>query len=752
MKKLLIFIILILMPVLVQATAIIAVPVTEKANLERLPAHWDVIKINNGEMWLIASDSEQELLAQNGVTWRVQVADLRALMDQNISARDDLGAYTTYDELSAELTTLAQSYPDIMHLTSLGQSWQGRDIWAVKISDNPTVQEDEPEVLYISNHHSRELITVEVVMYFLRYVLENYGSDPDVNTIVNERQVWIIPMLNPDGHHVVQNAHEGDSWGWWRKNTRDNNANGQFDTAFDGVDLNRNYDFHFGEPQGSSGDPASNVYHGPFAFSEPETQVMQDLCGAHDFVLALSYHSFGDDYIYPWSYADSYSPDHDLFQAIAQVMRSANGYEYGNSWEILQYLMSGEACDWMYDEHGILAFTPEVGPDEYVFYPPESEIPTLCQQNLYPNLVVALMADNPYRVFPPASIEIAPIEETGTPFTLTWTVNDAPGSYSADHFSVQQLSHPTSETETAEDDISQWTLDGFSRSDFRAYAGTYSFYSGYGDNVDRHLQHAYPIVASVETPLTFQAWYDIQFGFDYAYVEISTDGVNFTSLPGNITTDADPYGHNLGYGITGNSNGWVTAEFPLDAYNGQLVWIRFRYVTDGLTSLSGIFLDNIYPITTYSDVSILADDVPDEAYNVTVSETGTFAYRVRGHSDFGQDGPWSAPVSVQVTTLAVEDQPNVAAQMALVAYPNPFSTETRISFTLPQASTAAVRIYNVAGQLVQTVLPSQQLTAGSYDLRWDGTNQQGQAVAAGLYILKLTADNNQLNRRVVLLR
>ncbi|NIV14192.1 MAG: peptidase M14, partial [Aliifodinibius sp.] len=190
-------------------------------------------------------------------------------------------------------------------------------------------------------------------------LLENYGSDQEVTYLVNNRELYFVPIINPDGY-VYNEQTDPNGGGYWRKNRR-NNGNGSF-----GVDLNRNFGYKWGyDNNGSSPTPSSETYRGTAPFSEPETQVIRDFCLNHDFELTLNYHTYGDLLIYPWGYINALTPDAPIFTALAVDMTQYNNYSHGNASQLL-YPVNGEANDWMYGEQTakdkIFAMTPEVGP------------------------------------------------------------------------------------------------------------------------------------------------------------------------------------------------------------------------------------------------------------------------------------------------------------------------------------------------------------------------------------------------------
>ncbi len=282
--------------------------------------------------------------------------------------------YTEYDEMVPILQNLANTYPNICRLYDIGDTWENREIWALKISDN--VGEDEAaekDIMINGCHHAREIMTVEVPLYLAKNLCEKYPGDPDVKLIVDNVETWIIPMLNPDGHNYVFKVYN-----MWRKNRRDNGG------GVYGVDLNRNYDYHWGE-SGASHDPRSNTYCGPSAFSEPETQALRDLVNNvnHQFLYTLNYHSYHPAMLYPWAYTYGHPPEpnYTYYKNLATyLLQTLPGWEHGNDWEVLRYLASGNAVDWEYDGAGHekdWGFTFEI---DTSFQPPASQIPITCAE------------------------------------------------------------------------------------------------------------------------------------------------------------------------------------------------------------------------------------------------------------------------------------------------------------------------------------------------------------------------------------
>ena len=299
-----------------------------------------------------------------------------------------MGGFFTLAEVYARLDSMYTLYPNIItQKFSIGTTVEGRPIYAVKISDNPNVNESEPQVFYNSLIHAREPQGMMTVMYYMYYLLENYGTDSEVTYLVNNREIYFQPVVNPDGYEYNRTTNPNGG-GQWRKN-RKNNGDGSY-----GVDLNRNFGYQWGyNNTGSSNIPSDLTYRGPFAFSEPETQAMRDFVNTKLFKTALNYHTYSNLLLYPWGYETIPTPDNAIFDEYSTDMVAYNGYENGQA-PLVLYDVNGSTDDWMYGEQTskpkILSMTPEVGSTG--FWPTQAEIFPLAIENLMPNLYYTWVA------------------------------------------------------------------------------------------------------------------------------------------------------------------------------------------------------------------------------------------------------------------------------------------------------------------------------------------------------------------------
>ena len=310
----------------------------------------------------------------------------------HIMRAEEQNTYHSYASMTTELTGLAESHSDIVSMFSIGTTYEGRDIWAMKISDNPNADEaDEPDVLYMGAHHGNEKPSYEVLIYFINYIVEKYYENSDeggrVRYVVNNRELYIVPMVNPDGVEANKRKSQEPNYGPLGNPLPDIGIGDPV-----GVDLNRNYDYMWNiiYPPSDTANPYSNTYQGESAFCELETQAVRDFVGSHDFVLSLSYHTYSELILYPWGYTPQPPEDEALFIDIANGISAINGYEVMQASEL--YLTSGDACDWLYGEKGSLAFTIELGKEHSPEY---GEVLNISRTHAGVNLYVAEIADNP---------------------------------------------------------------------------------------------------------------------------------------------------------------------------------------------------------------------------------------------------------------------------------------------------------------------------------------------------------------------
>jgi len=329
------------------------------------------------------SETEINIMKQKGFKYEIQIDDVQQFyQEQNNPSSDkyvpvpsplthgcnntinystpvnftlgSMGGYFTYTEILWHLDNMATLFPNLVKAKipiSGTNSIEGRPIYWLKISDNPNVNETEPEMLYTALHHAREPNSVSQMIMYMYYLLENYNSNSEIKYLVDNLEMYFVPCINPDGY-----------WG------------------FDNI--------------GSSPSTSSDTYRGVSAFSEPETQNMRDFCNARQFKLTLNYHTYGNLLIYPWGYDYStYTPDSAAFVEFGKHLTCENHYHYGTADQTVGYIVNGSSDDWMYGEQiskpKIFAMTPEAGDVANGFWPPQNLIISICKENITQNIHAA---------------------------------------------------------------------------------------------------------------------------------------------------------------------------------------------------------------------------------------------------------------------------------------------------------------------------------------------------------------------------
>ncbi|MEV3953737.1 M14 family metallopeptidase [Streptomyces albogriseolus] len=311
--------------------------------------------------------------------------------------------YHNYAEMNAEIDQRIAAYPSIMSKRVIGKSYQGRDIVAVKVSDNVGADEAEPEVLFTHHQHAREHLTVEMALYLLRELGAGYGGDARITKMVQEREIWIVPDLNPDGgeYDIATGSYRS-----WRKNRQPNSG-----SSYVGTDLNRNWNYRWGCCGGSSGSTSSETYRGSAPESAPEVKVVADFVrsrvvgGVQQIKAGVDFHTYSELVLWPFGYTYSdtttgmTADDHAAFKAVGQKMAASNGYTAQQSSDL--YITDGSIDDYLWGAHKIFGYTFEMYPRSASgggFYPPDEVIERETSRNRDAVLQLLENADCMYRV------------------------------------------------------------------------------------------------------------------------------------------------------------------------------------------------------------------------------------------------------------------------------------------------------------------------------------------------------------------
>jgi Zinc carboxypeptidase/Immune inhibitor A peptidase M6 len=309
------------------------------------------------DVQVIISGEQAAQLAKGGTELEQKAPSSRLRTFQE--AEGVFRPYSGEGGILEELMAQAAAYPDIAELRVIGQSVNGQDIAAVRVTENVEKAKDgkRPTTVYVGAQHAREWITPEMVRRLLDLFLTSYGTDPRITELVDTTELWFIPVANPDGYDFTFTEDQR----LWRKNLRDNNGDGII-TVGDGVDPNRNFPTRWGyDNEGSSPNPASETYRGPAPASEPETQALDGLFADITPEFFVNYHSAAQLLLYGigWQVATP-SPDDVIYEAMAgdDANPAVPGYDPDISAEL--YTTNGDTDTHMQAAYGTLGFTPEM--------------------------------------------------------------------------------------------------------------------------------------------------------------------------------------------------------------------------------------------------------------------------------------------------------------------------------------------------------------------------------------------------------
>lgn len=566
-----------------------------------------------------------------------------------------MGGFYTYQEFIAEIDAMAAQYPNLITVKdTIGNflSIQNRPLYWVRLSDNPNTDEAEPEVLYTAVHHAREPNSLSEVIFYMWYLLENYNTSEEIKFLVDNTEMYFVPMVNPDGY-IYNETTNPNGGGMWRKNRR-LNSGGSY-----GVDLNRNYSYGWGTT-GTSATQSNETYRGTAPFSEPETQAIKWFCENRDFQYAFNAHTYADDILHPIGTTTAeFAADHNYFQAFTHHMVQYNGYENKKSSDL--YPASGDSDDYMYKvdtviKPKIFAMTPEVSNTSGGFWPASNQITGICQEMVFPNLVLSHLTHRYLEVkdIDPGMItmttgnfnhsayrlglENGPVNVSITPITGIQSVGSAsthnlalmgtensgisyvlnPGIQFGDPIKYVLNTEYTGWTkrDTIVKTFGNITLQFIDEANIGVnwtgnWATTNSTYVSPSSSFTDSPSGDYPnstttaykfnntidLTHVTEAMVRFYAKWEIEADFDYCQFQVSTDnGVSWIGQCGNYTVPGTSANGSVQPNAQpvyeGNQNNWVREEINLSDYIGDSIQVRFILKSDGGTRADGFYFDD----------------------------------------------------------------------------------------------------------------------------------------------------------------
>lgn len=651
-----------------------------------------------------------------------------------------MGGFLKRQEVINKIDSMRIQYPSLISAKwSLGMTYENREIWCVRVTKNPDAPTGRPEVFIYALTHAREPTGMESLIYYMYWLLENYNIDPLATYILNNREIYFVPILNGDGYYYNETTNPNGG-GLWRKNRKP--CSGGY-----GIDLNRNYgiySFWNASNGGSSTSCGSDTYRGTTPNSEPETQAFETFVNSRNIKSGISFHTYGNHLLKPWSWCDpTPTPDDNIFYEWGMDMTKDNHYNYGTCYQTLGYYSRGDALDWLYNDSGhthIIAYTSEVGSD---FWPPASEIMPDVQQNLWMCQFITMAAgpfvNNKAITFNKSSyaqnetgnvkivfrnkgkmdaqnvkIEFLPLSGlvtipvqlytkasmpsfTSDSVTFNFTISSAaPNNYGIPTririkqndtsivfnqvYNILIGNGITTFADSAENGTTNWNFGtGWGLNTSYYHTPTHSFaYPNYAAYANNSMSLNFPLNLS-SYPVAFLEWwqrYDVESGYDYCYVEVSSDnGTNWQQVSM----------------YSGTNTTWTKQSFDISSMvnHSSNFRIRFRLTSDQSLQGTGWYVDDI-KITNFQGPATYIEN-----------NTGLIPNKFSLEQNF----------------------------------PNPFNPSTQINYSVAKAGIVKISVFDILGKEVKTLV-NEFKNPGYYAVDFDGTN-----LSSGFYFYRMQSGN-----------
>jgi len=676
---------------------------------------------------LILDESDLALVQGSGLATEVRIPDLEAW--KRLVVLD--GAYNSYEELTTIMRDFALGHPDICALESIGPTYENRWIYGLKISDNPSIVEDEPEVLFFGQLHGNEWAAGQVCRHLMDTLIRNYSTDPGFQSYINAHQTWVFPVINVDAFTA-----DYPNQYWFRKNFQPFGGGG-------GTDLNRNFrggcnGNRFDDwgalvyGSNSAHDPLSEVFMGAYGGWATEVSTLDEFFRRHAFVANISFHTSGE--IVVWPFGSGEAPADSAYytavatQIAAQMSRLDTGC-YGLAPGTTLYPMNGMSEDWMYGwAHAIggfpsLSFLVELGTEGYQPAADLDKVQTEAFHGawLLMNKSDSITADLEGMVPRPI---LAPLDSSVSgQFSVHWTPT-RPEQNHPDRWALEELSNLTVVTDDVENGTAAWTLEGFSVSTDQQHSGTHSIYSGAGDNICNYAVTRDPYPVRPGDSLTFWVMYALEQDADIGVVEVSLEGREWFQLDVRYT---------------GSPGDWLRKAYPLEPWAGKSIYIRFRVVNDIRTNWPGMYIDDIWPVPAFAARRMVDSTITDTTCVVVQQSRGRYWYRVRGHNQAWGWGDFGPLEDITVTVGGIAQTPTgPGITEFLNVAPSPFTDPVQVSYALARPGLVKLDVLDASGCVLRPLARAEQ-QPGVYRLIWDGCDAEGRRLAPGVYFVRLAS-------------
>lgn len=731
------------------------------------------------ETWL--SESEILMLKKSGVPFEITIDDWMTYynavqrinyVSPNLKLTDEytishsiigtMGGHLKWEEAIAKLDSMRLQYPSLVSAKwSIGNSYENRPMWTIRVAKNPDAPAGRPEIWLNGVTHAREPLGMSNVLYYIYWLLENYNIDPLATYILNNREIYYTPFINPDGYYYNQTTNSNGG-GMWRKNRQPYGS-------YVGADLNRNfgtYNFWNSTNGGSSTLPSSDTYRGSYPFSSPEDSIYKVFFNSRNFKAGLDYHTYGNYLLKPWYWCDpSPTPDDEIFNEMGADIVAVNDFSFGTSSQTLNYYIRGGDLDWCYSndstghsEHRFFML-PEVGSTG--FWPTQGEIIPLAQSCMYMNIYMSLAA-GPFTALKSAALNktVYTQNETGT-FKV---VIRNKGLMNASNVKIQLT--PLSTYVNIPVQVYNKSLLPSRTSDSTTFSFTVSGTCPNNYGIPVRLK-----ILQNDTNTLHNQLYHIPVGSGVAILLDSAENgfTNWTTSSTWAVTNAQYHSPSHSFtdspsgNYSSNANNSMTLNFPLNTSASPVVFLSFwhRYYTEALSDFCRVEISSNNG-TNWSEVISYNGNMQTWTYqyfDITSFCNGSANVRVRFRltSDNGinYDGWYVDDLKVTGYQGPLMGNGNGSLTLEKFSleqnYPNPFNPSTIIKFTVPLwrglgGGLVTLRVFDLLGREV-SILVNDKLYSGMYEVIFDAAD-----LPSGVYFYKLQAGDFNDTKRMILLR
>ncbi len=697
-----------------------------------------------------------------------------------------MGGHYTLAEVNTKLDSLRIKYPNLISAKlQIGLSVEGRPIYAVRISKTPDINGTCPQVLYTGLHHAREPEGMMAMIYYMYYLLENYSTNTSVKYLVDNREIWFVPVVNPDGYEYNHSTNASGG-GMWRKN-RKNNA----DTSKSfGVDINRNYGpqaYWDAANDGSSAVPSDETFRGTAPFSEPETKALKDFIGTKKFKTALNYHTYSNMLIFPYGAIPHETPDSLIFREFASDMTAYDGYTIGTDLQTVGYSTRGNSDDYMYDgdtlaNGKIFSMTPEVGTNTDGFWAPQIRIIPIAQENLFPNLYFTWVAGE-YISLKKASTFKESYNPGDTVNVMIQLGNK--GLSVGKNISTQLVSLSTSAvvntTAAVIDSLAGRTLYSFSKPFSISILPTAPVYGKlkfvlntllnqvpmasdtFSISLGRKVYSFYDSAKTLATNWTItsspatQKWDTTSSAFVSAptcfadsrvgtYISNSTVTMSLKTAI-SLVGMTNPF---LGFKTKFDIESQYDCGVVLISTDNGTTWtpIAGQY-TKAASGLSGSKQTPAgMPVYDGLKSDWVTEEINLSAY---AGKSIKIRFELRTDSGLDKDGWYLDDINIYSYAAVTAVSPvnnDLPKEFSLEQnYPNPFNPVTEIRYAIPGAERVSLKVFNVLGKEVAVLVNSEYRSAGFYKVAFNASS-----LPSGTYIYRLEAGANVTSKKLILIK